>query len=77
MMPPTGLYARAMRLSMTLALTLACAALALFWPGWLTSLRAQIYGYPVSISIVGSAIHCARVRPKKTDTCPALLVHCW
>ena len=52
MMPPMGLYARAMRLSMTLALTLACAALAVFWPGWLTSLRAQTYGYPVSISIV-------------------------
>jgi outer membrane autotransporter protein len=52
MMTPMGLYARALRLSMTLALTLACAALALFWPGWLTSLRAQTYGYPVSISIV-------------------------
>jgi outer membrane lipase/esterase len=51
MMPPMGLYARAMRLSMTLALTLACAALALFWPGWLTSLRAQTYGYPVPISL--------------------------
>jgi outer membrane autotransporter protein len=42
---------RSFRVVMMLTLSLACAALAVLWPGWLTSLRAQT-GYPPVIDIV-------------------------
>jgi outer membrane autotransporter protein len=43
--------ARSFRVAMMLALSVSCAALAVMWPGWLTSLRAQTY-YPPQIFIV-------------------------
>ena len=43
--------ARSFRVAMMLTLSVACAALAVMWPGWLTSLRAQT-NYPPQMSIV-------------------------
>ena len=47
-------YLRWLRFATTLTLATACGALALFWPGWMTALKAQTY-YPISLSIVSGS----------------------
>ena len=37
------MYLRWLRFATTLTLAIACGAMALFWPGWMTALRAQSY----------------------------------
>ena len=48
---------RKITLLFTLALSVACLALALFWPRWIAELRAQGYygGYTIAAAVLPSS----------------------
>jgi outer membrane lipase/esterase len=74
MTTPTTPCLRALRFAMMLTLATSCGALALFWPGWLTALRAQTYGLP-TLGIVsgqsGAGLSGQTLPPLVVQTSPA------